>query len=108
MWFMKSLSRGICAAYSYLYCAAFYFIFSYIIKLGNVQILGKELFRLLREKLGANFESFVSEKLTVVAGDISCEDLALKDSTLKEDICGQTDVIVNLAATTDFDERLTI
>ena len=29
----------------------------------------------------------------------------MKDSILKEDICSQIDVIVNLAATTDFDER---
>lgn len=60
---------------------------------------------MLKEKLGANFVSFVSEKLTLVPGDISCEDLGLEDSLLKEEIYGQTDVIVNLAANTNFDER---
>lgn len=61
---------------------------------------------MLKEKLGPNFKSFISEKLTLVPGDISYEDLGLKDSTLREEICNQTDVIVNLAATTNFDERL--
>lgn len=63
---------------------------------------------MLKEKLGANFKSFISEKLTLVPGDISIEDLGLKDSILREDICNQTDVIVNLAATTNFDERYKI
>lgn len=47
----------------------------------------------------------VSEKLTVVPGDISKEDLGLEDSDLREEILSQVDVIVNLAATTNFDER---
>ena len=63
------------------------------------------MFKLLKEKLGPNFSSFVSEKLVLVPGDISCEDLGLKDSILREEIISQTDVIVNLAATTNFDER---
>lgn len=71
----------------------------------GTQILGKDLFNLLKEKLGANFKSFISEKLTLVPGDISYEDLGLKDSILREEICKQTDVIINLAATTNFDER---
>lgn len=49
--------------------------------------------------------SIVSEKLTVVPGDISKEDLGLQDSDLREEILSQVDVIVNLAATTNFDER---
>lgn len=60
---------------------------------------------MLKEKLGANFKSFISEKVTLVPGDISYEDLGLTDSILREEICNQTDVIVNLAATTKFDER---
>ncbi|CAJ1956116.1 unnamed protein product [Sphenostylis stenocarpa] len=69
------------------------------------EIIGKDLFRLLKEKLGTRFNSFVSEKLTLVPGDISQEDLNLKNSILREEICNQTDIIVNLAATTNFDER---
>jgi len=60
---------------------------------------------LLKEKLGTRFNSFVSEKLAVVPGDISQEDLNLEDPILGEEIFNQTDVIVNLAATTNFDER---
>lgn len=63
------------------------------------------MFNLLKEKLGTNFKSFISEKLTLVAGDITCEDLGLKDSILRKDILSQTDVIINLAATTNFIER---
>lgn len=61
---------------------------------------------MLKEKLGSNFKSFIAEKVTLVPGDITYEGLGLKDSTLREEICNQTDVIVNLAATTNFDERL--
>ncbi|KAL4611669.1 hypothetical protein ACB092_08G142300 [Castanea dentata] len=71
----------------------------------NNEIIGKDLFRVLKEKLGTNLNSFVSEKITVVPGDISLEDLGLKDSILREEILNQVDVIVNLAATTNFDER---
>ncbi|KAJ1440664.1 hypothetical protein SESBI_01731 [Sesbania bispinosa] len=72
------------------------------------EIIGKDLFRMLKENLGGNFISFVSEKVTLVPGDISREDLGLKDSNLKEEIYNQTDVIINLAATTNFDERYDI
>lgn len=60
---------------------------------------------MLREKWGARMNSIMSEKLTVVPGDISKEDLGLQDSDLREEILSQVDVIVNLAATTNFDER---
>ena len=49
--------------------------------------------------------AIVSEKLTVVPGDMSKDDLGLEDSDLREEILSQVDVIVNLAATTNFDER---
>ncbi|KAK4286358.1 hypothetical protein QN277_002921 [Acacia crassicarpa] len=71
----------------------------------NNEITVTALFRLLKESHGAEFNSFMSKKVTLVPGDISLEDLNLKDSVLREEICGQTDVIVNLAATTTFDER---
>nr|KYP68666.1 Fatty acyl-CoA reductase 3 [Cajanus cajan] len=53
------------------------------------EIIQKDLFRLLEENLGAKFNSFVSEKLTVVPGDISQEDLNLKDPILHQQICDQ-------------------
>jgi len=58
--------------------------------------------------MGANFNSLILEKLTLVPGDISREDLGLEDTILREEIYDQTDVIINLAATTNFDERLYI
>ncbi|RYR69264.1 hypothetical protein Ahy_A03g015816 [Arachis hypogaea] len=69
------------------------------------EIIGKDLFRLLKETLGGNFNSFVSEKLSVMPGDISQENLDLKDTILRDQIFNQIDVIVNIAATTKFDER---
>ncbi|MED6106721.1 hypothetical protein PIB30_007044 [Stylosanthes scabra] len=69
------------------------------------EIIGKELFRLLEEKLGPNFKSFVSDKLVAVPGDISQENLNLKNSIFEEEIYNQTDIIVNVAGTTRFDER---
>lgn len=74
----------------------------------NNEIIGKDLFRVLKEKWGSNLNSFLSEKLTLVPGDISLEDLGLKDPILKEEIWSQVDVVVNLAATTNFDERYDI
>jgi len=58
--------------------------------------------------MGVNFNTFISKKLTLVPGDISREDLGVEDTILREEIYDQTDVIINLAATTNFDERLYI
>ncbi|KAL1324904.1 alcohol-forming fatty acyl-CoA reductase [Arachis hypogaea] len=69
------------------------------------EIISKDLFRLLKETLGANFNSFVSEKLSVMPGDISQENLDLKDTILRDQIYNQINVIVNIAATTKYDER---
>lgn len=55
--------------------------------------------------MGSNFNSFISEKISVVAGDITCEDLGIKECNIKEQLWREIDVIVNLAATTNFDER---
>jgi fatty acyl-CoA reductase len=63
------------------------------------------LFRVLREKHGAGLHSFISEKVTPVPGDISCEDLGVKDSSLKDEMWREIDVVLNFAATTNFDER---
>jgi fatty acyl-CoA reductase len=63
------------------------------------------LFRVLREKHGASLHSFISEKVTPVPGDISYEDLGVKDSSLKDEMWREIDVVLNFAATTNFDER---
>lgn len=69
------------------------------------QILKKDLFKLLKEIHGEKFNSFISEKVTVVPGDISQEEFNLKDPNLVKELYSEINVIVNLAATTNFDER---
>ncbi|XP_021716399.1 alcohol-forming fatty acyl-CoA reductase-like [Chenopodium quinoa] len=69
------------------------------------EVIGKDLFKVVKQKMGANFNTFIQEKVTVVPGDITCEDLAINESKLKEELWSDVDVIVNLAATTNFDER---
>lgn len=60
---------------------------------------------MVREKWGANFDSLVKEKVVAVPGDITCENLGVKDSNFREEMCKDIDVIVNSAATTDFYDR---
>ncbi|MBA0818468.1 hypothetical protein Gohar_021625 [Gossypium harknessii] len=69
------------------------------------EIIGKDLFKVLKEKCGKNFSSFISEKITLIPGDISHEDLGIKDCNLVQEMLNEVDVVVNLAATTNFDKR---
>ncbi|KAF9593415.1 hypothetical protein IFM89_022694 [Coptis chinensis] len=69
------------------------------------EVIGKDLFKLLKEKHGAKFDSFISNKVTPVVGDISCKDLGVQNSDLKKKMFNEIDIIVNIAATTNFDER---
>jgi len=55
---------------------------------------------------GADFGSFISEKVLAVAGDVSLENLGLKDLNLREKMWEDIDIIVHAAAATKFDERL--
>ena len=61
------------------------------------------MFGLLRDKWGQEFDSFISEKVTAIAGDVAVENLGLKDENLN--LFEEIDFIVNFAATTKFDER---
>uniref|UniRef100_A0A7N0TIR2 Fatty acyl-CoA reductase n=1 Tax=Kalanchoe fedtschenkoi TaxID=63787 RepID=A0A7N0TIR2_KALFE len=71
------------------------------------EILSKELFVVLKEKWGSSdLSNLISERVTVpVGGDISCEDLGVKEVDLKNEMWNEVDVVVNLAATVNFDER---
>ncbi|CAH2076972.1 unnamed protein product [Thlaspi arvense] len=71
----------------------------------NDENLGKDLYRVVKEKYGPNLKQFISEKVTVVNGDACLEDLGLHDSDLALEMIHQVDAIVNLAAITKFDER---
>ncbi|GLT61237.1 hypothetical protein SLA2020_339590 [Shorea laevis] len=70
------------------------------------EVIGKDLFRVVREKWGANFDSFISEKVIAVPGDVSFENLGVEDSQRRQDMWKEIDIILNSAATTTFDERL--
>ncbi|CAN4119484.1 unnamed protein product [Withania somnifera] len=71
----------------------------------NTEIVGKDLFKVLREKCGPNFTAFVSHRTTIVPGDVTCENLGVNDTNLLEEMWKEVDTVVNLAATTNFDER---
>ncbi|EYU36077.1 hypothetical protein MIMGU_mgv1a018441mg, partial [Erythranthe guttata] len=70
----------------------------------NTEAIAKDLFRVLKEKNGGNLSTLVTEKVRVVAGDITCDYLGVKDSLLFDEMLEQLDVVVNLAANTNFDE----
>ncbi|XP_023753140.1 fatty acyl-CoA reductase 3 [Lactuca sativa] len=74
----------------------------------NTQVVEKDLFKILKEKYGTNLQSFLSEKVTPVAGDITYENLGIKDYNLIEEMWENIDIVVNVAATTNFDERYDI
>ncbi|XP_010503101.1 PREDICTED: fatty acyl-CoA reductase 3-like [Camelina sativa] len=72
----------------------------------NDEILGKDLFKVVKEKYGQNL-NLILEKVTIVNGDICLDNLGLNhiDSELEDQMVQQLDAIINLAATTNFDER---
>lgn len=73
------------------------------------EIIEKELFRVLREKWGAvDFDSFISEKVVALPGDVTFENLGVKEPSLIEELCNEIQIILNSAATTNFDERYDI
>jgi fatty acyl-CoA reductase len=69
-----------------------------------LQVTGKEIFKVLKEKHGNKFEHFMEEKLCPLAGDIMYENFGLHNVKLKE-LSNDIDIIVNGAATTNFYER---
>jgi fatty acyl-CoA reductase len=60
---------------------------------------------LLRDKWSQEFDSFISEKVMAIAGDIAVENLGLKDENIKNIMFQEIDLIVNSAASTNFNER---
>ncbi|XP_071701345.1 fatty acyl-CoA reductase 3-like [Rutidosis leptorrhynchoides] len=71
----------------------------------NTEVVSKDLFAVLKEKYDTNFQNFLSEKVTVIAGDITYENLGVHDSSLNEQMWRDVDVVVNVAASVKFDER---
>ncbi|XP_027345646.1 fatty acyl-CoA reductase 1-like [Abrus precatorius] len=72
------------------------------------EVIQKDLFKVLRDKWGEDFDSLISEKLVAIAGDVSLENLGLKDENLNNEMLDEIDIIVNSAASTKFDERFDI
>lgn len=59
----------------------------------------------MRNKHGDQFDSFISQKLRPVAGDIGMEDLGIQETHLKDVIVKEVNTIVDVSATIQFDER---
>ncbi|KAF8647879.1 hypothetical protein HU200_065139 [Digitaria exilis] len=70
----------------------------------ETEVIGKELFGLLRETHGKRFQSFIDEKVVPLAGDIIQENFGVEGAQLAE-MTREVNVIVNGAATTNFYER---
>ncbi|KAM1401018.1 hypothetical protein ACFX2F_028222 [Malus domestica] len=58
--------------------------------------------------MGAHFDSSLSEKVVAVPGDVTFENLGVKDLKLREEMFYEIQIIINSAATTNFDERYDI
>ncbi|KAM7528095.1 hypothetical protein LguiB_031505 [Lonicera macranthoides] len=69
------------------------------------EVLGKELFKVVRKSWSENINSHLLEKVIPISGDISFENLGITDSKLREEMLEEIDIIVNSAATTSFNER---
>ncbi|KAF7105344.1 hypothetical protein CFC21_106165 [Triticum aestivum] len=68
------------------------------------KVVETTLFDVLRTKHGADFNSFIKNKISPLPGDITKETCALRDSMV-EQISKEIHVIVSVAATTSFYER---
>ncbi|KAI3803817.1 hypothetical protein L1987_31979 [Smallanthus sonchifolius] len=75
------------------------------IKRFQKEVVGISLFRMLKEKYGKNIYTFLSEKIIPVAGDITYENMGVRDNNLIKEMQSQVDVVVNAAAVTKFYER---
>ncbi|VAH96108.1 unnamed protein product [Triticum turgidum subsp. durum] len=72
----------------------------------ETEVVGKELFGMLRERHGAGFDAFVADKVVGLAGDVMREGFGVDPATLRElRLADELNVIVNGAATTNFYER---
>ncbi|KAI4313499.1 hypothetical protein L6164_026475 [Bauhinia variegata] len=69
------------------------------------EIIGKDLFKVLQDKLGDDFDSFISEKVMAVAGDVSSENLGIRDVNLRKAMLEEIDIVLHSAASSKFDER---
>jgi len=72
----------------------------------RTEVFEKELFKVLRQNLGdEKLNTLLYEKVVSVPGDIATDQLGINDSHLRERMQKEIDIVVNVAATTNFDER---
>ncbi|CAA0384462.1 unnamed protein product [Arabidopsis thaliana] len=73
----------------------------------RTEVFEKELFKVLRQNLGdEKLNTLLYEKVVSVPGDIATDQLGINDSDhLRERMQKEIDIVVNVAATTNFDER---
>ncbi|KAL6838392.1 hypothetical protein ACP4OV_031798 [Aristida adscensionis] len=68
------------------------------------QVIGREIFQVLKEKHGNGFEDLIEEKVCPLAGDIIYKNLGLCNTEMMK-LLEQVEIIINGAATTNFYER---
>ncbi|XP_017980749.1 PREDICTED: probable fatty acyl-CoA reductase 4 isoform X1 [Theobroma cacao] len=68
------------------------------------EIIDTELFTILRDNWGSEFDSFILTKVIAVPGDISSENLGVNESKLREQMLKEIEIVVHVAATTGFNE----
>lgn len=69
------------------------------------EIVGSRVFDLLREKLRDDFIPFVNSKVVPIGGDLSQHNVGLSSEDM-ETLIKNVDVVIHLAASIDFKERL--
>ncbi|KAH6789794.1 Jojoba acyl CoA reductase-related male sterility protein [Perilla frutescens var. frutescens] len=74
----------------------------------NTEVLGKELFKEVKEKYGEKWKDLIQEKVSVLCGDITRDCLGLQETSTYQTLLTSVDVVINFAATTNFDERYDI
>lgn len=67
----------------------------------ETKVLTSEVFHPLRERHGADFDSFISEKVTPIAGDVSLP-LCGTTAELRDSIRGEIAAVINVAGVVDF------
>nr|WDA53427.1 alcohol-forming fatty acyl-CoA reductase [Erycina pusilla] len=72
------------------------------------EVIKKELFDLLRNKYGKEFNAFIAEKVCAIPGDIIHENLGIEDINMREILWRETNMIIHSAARTNFYDRYDI
>ncbi|XP_019448059.1 PREDICTED: probable fatty acyl-CoA reductase 4 [Lupinus angustifolius] len=72
------------------------------------EIFKKDLFRVVQDKWGADFGSFICNKVVAVAGDVSRDMFGLIDVKLSQEMLDDINIIVHSAASTNLDERFDV